>query len=71
MKAMAAADPNAGVIYLCNPNNPTGTVTSRADIEWLYANKPKGALLLVDEAYIHLSKNAVPMCDYVAADKDL
>src|SRR3954453_15775178 len=71
VKAMAAADPNAGVIYLCNPNNPTGTITSRSDIEWLYANKPKGALLLVDEAYIHLSKSAVPMSDYVAADKDL
>src|SRR5260370_4941415 len=32
VKAMAAADPNAGVIYLCNPNNPTGTLTKRSDI---------------------------------------
>lgn len=71
VKAMAAADPNAGVIYICNPNNPSGTVTTRSDIEWLYQNKPKGALLLIDEAYIHLSKNAVPMTDYVAADKDI
>jgi len=71
VKAMATADPNAGVIYLCNPNNPTGTITARSDIEWLYANKPKGTLLLVDEAYIHLSKNAMPMCDYVAQDKDV
>ena len=30
VKAMAAADPNAGLIYVCNPNNPTGTLTPRA-----------------------------------------
>ena len=28
VKAMVAADPNAGILYICNPNNPTGTLTS-------------------------------------------
>lgn len=70
VKAMAAASPNAGLIYICNPNNPTGTATSRADIEWLVANKPKGAIVLLDEAYIHISGD--PMCsDLVAQDKDV
>jgi len=69
-KAMAAADPNAGVIYVCNPNNPTGTTTSRADIEYLLANKPKGSILLIDEAYIHFS-NGTPSLDLVKADKDV
>src|SRR6267154_2088989 len=70
VKAMAAADPNAGLIYVCNPNNPTGTLTPRADIEWLLENKPKGSILLVDEAYIHIA--GAPMCsDLVAKDKDL
>ena len=41
VKAMLAADPNAGVYYICSPNNPTGTVTPIADIEWLANNKPK------------------------------
>jgi histidinol-phosphate/aromatic aminotransferase/cobyric acid decarboxylase-like protein len=69
---MVAADPNAGVIYICNPNNPTGTLTSRADIEWALANKPAGSILLVDEAYIHLSKALSSNCaDLVAKDKDL
>ena len=68
--AMAKADPNAGLIYLCNPNNPTGTLTPRADIEYLLANKPAGSILLIDEAYIHLS--GAPMAsDLVAADKDV
>src|SRR5580698_6498908 len=59
VKAMAAAHPSPGVIYVCNPNNPTGTVTPKADIEWLVANKPAGSILLLDEAYIHLSQSAV------------
>jgi histidinol-phosphate aminotransferase len=70
LKAMVAADPSAGVIYICNPNNPTGTLTSKADIAWAYDNKPKGSILLVDEAYIHLS-DSPDVLDMVAADKDV
>ncbi len=70
VKAMVAADPNAGVIYICNPNNPTGTLTSKADILYALENKPKGSILLVDEAYIHLS-DSPSVLDMVAADKDL
>ena len=70
VKAMAAASPDAGLIYLCNPNNPTGTLTSKSDIEWLAANKPKGAVLMVDEAYTHISE--APFNSHlVAADKDV
>jgi histidinol-phosphate aminotransferase len=70
VKAMAAADPDAGIIYVCNPNNPTGTLTKRSDIDWLIVNKPKGAVLLLDEAYLHFS-GAAPASDLVAADKDI
>jgi len=70
VKAMVAADPNAGVIYICNPNNPTGTLTSKEDIAWAVENKPKGSILLVDEAYIHLS-DSPSVLDLVAADKDV
>ncbi|MCW5963169.1 MAG: pyridoxal phosphate-dependent aminotransferase [Bryobacterales bacterium] len=70
VQAMVKADPNAGIIYICNPNNPTGTMTSRADIEYVIANKPKGSILLLDEAYIHFSADA-PGTDYVAQDKDV
>ena len=70
VKAMVAADPNAGVIYICNPNNPTGTLTSRADIVWALENKPKGSIILLDEAYLHFS-DATPGTDLVAQDKDI
>lgn len=70
VRAMVKADPNAGLLYICNPNNPTGTLTSRADIEYALANKPKGSILLLDEAYLHFSE-ATPATDLIAADKDL
>ena len=70
VKAMVAADPKAGVIYICNPNNPTGTITSREDILWALEHKPAGSILLVDEAYIHLSDEQ-DVLDQVVAGKDL
>lgn len=71
VEAMIKADPNAGVYYVCNPNNPTGTVTARKDIEYLLANKKPDAVVVVDEAYIHFSDNAKPCNDLVAAGKDV
>lgn len=50
--AMLAADPQAGMLYLCNPNNPTGTITPLDAIRLALANKPTGSVLVVDEAYI-------------------
>jgi histidinol-phosphate aminotransferase len=70
-KAMAAADPNAGVIYICNPNNPTGTVTRKEDVDHVVANKPKGCVVLIDEAYIHFSTSATSAIEHVAAGKDV
>jgi histidinol-phosphate aminotransferase len=70
VKAMLAAAPDAGVFYICNPNNPTGTVTDHADIEYTVENKPKDALVVVDEAYIHFS-DARTALDLVKAGKDI
>ncbi len=70
VKAMIAAAPRGGVFYICNPNNPTGTTTPRAEIEYALAHKPAGSILLIDEAYIHFS-DATPSLDLVKADKDV
>jgi len=70
VKAMLAAAPDAGVFYVCTPNNPTGTLTSHSDIEYLVANKPKNSIVLVDEAYIHFS-DAPSAIDLVQAGKDV
>jgi len=71
VKAMVAASPDAGLIYICNPNNPTGTLTSQADIEWLMANKPKGSIVMLDEAYTHITPTAPFNSAMVKADKDV
>jgi histidinol-phosphate aminotransferase len=71
VKAMlAAGGPNVGAFYITNPNNPTGTMTPKADIAWLVANKPAGSVVVVDEAYHHFS-NDDSSIDLVAADKDV
>lgn len=70
VKAMLAAAPDAGVFYICTPNNPTGTMTSHSDIEYLVANKPKGSMVMVDEAYIHFA-DATSALDLVRADKEV
>jgi histidinol-phosphate aminotransferase len=70
VRAMVAATPNAGAYYIVNPNNPTGTVTPKADIVWLLKNKPAGSVVVVDEAYIHFS-DAESCIDLVAADQDI
>ena len=70
VKAMVATASTPGAIYICNPNNPTGTTTSRSEMEYAVTNAPKGAILLIDEAYIHLS-DATPSLDFVRAGKDV
>jgi histidinol-phosphate aminotransferase len=67
---MLAAGSDAGVFYICNPNNPTGTLTPHSEIEYLVANKPKDAIVLIDEAYIHLTE-APSALDLVKAGKDV
>ena len=70
-EAMIKADPTAGAYYVCNPNNQTGSVTPRKEIEYLLAHKKDNAVVVVDEAYIHFSDSAQPCNDLVAAGKDV
>lgn len=48
---LKAAGADAGLVYICNPNNPTGNVTPRADIEDFIGKLPKNTRVLLDEAY--------------------
>jgi histidinol-phosphate aminotransferase len=70
VKAMLAAHPSPGAYYIVNPNNPTGTMTPKEDIVWLIKNKPKGSVVIIDEAYHHFS-NDESVIDQVAADQDV
>lgn len=54
LEAMAkAARERPGLVYVCNPNNPTGTVVGRAALEKFLQRVPGESAVLVDEAYFH------------------
>jgi histidinol-phosphate aminotransferase len=48
-----ACDERTGLVYVCNPNNPTGTIVKRGELASFAESVPPGAVLLVDEAYHH------------------
>jgi histidinol-phosphate aminotransferase len=54
LPAMAAAcNASTALVYVCNPNNPTGTIVSRDEMAAFIARAPKSAVLMIDEAYHH------------------
>lgn len=54
LQAMAkAVTPKTRVIYLANPNNPTGTAFTAREFEEFLSQVPDGVLVVLDEAYIH------------------
>ena len=43
----------AGLIYVCNPNNPTASITPKDELRDFIATTPQQTMILVDEAYFH------------------
>jgi len=56
-----------GVLYLCNPNNPTGIIVSKNEVRQLLDGIPKDMPVLIDEAYFHFVQdpNYGPAVSYV------
>ncbi len=50
---LAACGSDAGLVYICNPNNPTASLTPRSDLEAFLKKLPAGVVVLMDEAYHH------------------
>ena len=50
-KMLAAA--KGGLIYVCNPNNPTASITPKDELHDFIAKTPPDTMILVDEAYFH------------------
>jgi len=53
LQKMLAAANSAGLIYICNPNNPTASITPRSDVADFLSKLPRQTVVLVDEAYHH------------------
>jgi histidinol-phosphate aminotransferase len=50
---LSYASASTGLVYICNPNNPTGSLTRRSELQAFIGKLPAGAYVLVDEAYHH------------------
>ncbi|PWU10112.1 MAG: histidinol-phosphate transaminase [Terriglobia bacterium] len=58
LPALAAAiNPNTKIIYLANPNNPTGTIFSKHQFDEFYRHVPERVLIILDEAYFEYAKD--------------
>lgn len=53
LKKMLAAASDAGLVYICNPNNPTASITSKTEVSDFLAKLSPTTVVLVDEAYHH------------------
>src|SRR6266536_3123275 len=49
---------NEGLVYICNPNNPTASITPKKDLRDFITNAPKDTMILVDEAYFHYAESS-------------
>ena len=54
----AAVNDRTGLVYVCNPNNPTGTIVTREELAAFLPRAGKSAMILVDEAYHHFVEDA-------------
>jgi histidinol-phosphate aminotransferase len=50
-RILAAVSPRTKIVYLCNPNNPTGTMIGRSEVDQYFERVPAGVLTVLDEAY--------------------
>jgi len=57
-KMAAACNDKTGLVYICNPNNPTGTIVRREELSQFLAAVPQSTTVLVDEAYHHFVEDA-------------
>jgi histidinol-phosphate aminotransferase len=48
---LASVTPRTKIVYLCNPNNPTGTLNTRAELDAYFERVPPHVLTVLDQAY--------------------
>jgi histidinol-phosphate aminotransferase len=66
LRAMrASSDPATGLVYICNPNNPTGSLTPRQDIDSFIKSLPPETYVLIDEAYHHYVSRSADYASFI------
>jgi histidinol-phosphate aminotransferase len=59
------ADAITGLVYICNPNNPTGSLTPRPDLEAFIRKLPRTTTVLIDEAYHHYVERTADYASFI------
>jgi histidinol-phosphate aminotransferase len=54
---LKAIQPNTRLIYIANPNNPTGTIVTKEEVEEFFRKVPDHVLVIMDEAYYEYIDN--------------
>jgi histidinol-phosphate aminotransferase len=62
---LKAITPQTRVVFVANPNNPTGTLASREDVIQFVNDVPDNVLLVMDEAYIEFLNDAVDLVSLI------
>jgi len=55
-----AIRPDTSIVFVCNPNNPTGSMVSEADIDAFMEKVPEDVLVVFDEAYAEICLGDMP-----------
>jgi histidinol-phosphate aminotransferase len=61
----ARTDASTGLVYICNPNNPTGSITRRPELEMFLRKLPAHVVVLIDEAYHHYVGESAEYASFV------
>lgn len=62
---LSHADASTGLVYICNPNNPTANITPRKDIEAFLKMLGPKTYVLIDEAYHHFAMSAPEYASFI------
>lgn len=62
---LGRVDASTGLIYICNPNNPTAILNSRSELEAFIAKVPANVRVIIDEAYHHFAGNSSSYASFI------
>jgi histidinol-phosphate aminotransferase len=62
---LTRASASTGLVYICNPNNPTATLTPRKDLESFIGKLPANTQVLIDEAYHHYAGHSAAYASFI------
>jgi histidinol-phosphate aminotransferase len=64
-RMLDAATPSTTLVYVCNPNNPTASLTPRKELETFIAKLPRSIMVVIDEAYHHYVATSAMYASFV------